>query len=541
MSDTTSNEKDVKEKNKDFTAGKIVTLALTLYDTVRSTEGRLLAVPKNGGIAIEIKSLGNSLLSYIWSTTGYAVSTSTIKTALDTLQGLTANKPPVTVSLRSHQKDSPETGPSHIYIDLGAQVDEAVFIHSGGWFLKSEDLAEAEEECLGIPLWPMFRRTVTVQPFPTPVRGSGGREKLAAVLNLEPHDPRFYVIWGWLVASVFVKVQRPALWLTGPQGSGKTTTGLFALSVINPSERMGGNFGKNERDDLTLLAGSFIPSFDNVTSISASVNDFICRMVTGSMETSRTLFTDGELYTTTIMRTAVFSSINLPIGLREDGLERIVHVAFDRIDTKDRLREGAIRSMFEKDQPEILGALFDDVAGVLKNFPAASEKMQSNLPRMADYATVLCALDIHLQSESDGRSDVFLTSYLNVLQDSMEERALDDPFTLSVIGVAQKKFKGTYKQLLERLEHSPDRPTDHKAFWPSGPRQLGEAMRRHSESLRSVGVVITELDRKSSGNRLALSMDPKQTKLELTPENKPSLVLTTKVKASENFEQVKAQ
>jgi len=259
------------------------------------------------------------------------------------------------------------------------------------------------------------------------------------------------------------------------------------------------------------------------------------------METSRALFTNGELYTSTIMRTAVFSSINLPIGLREDGLERIVHVAFDRIDTKDRLREGAIRAQFEKDQPEILGSLFDDVAGVLKNFTAASEKMQNHLPRMADYATVLCSLDLHLLGNRTGRSGVFLTSYLGVLQTSMEERALDDPFTQSVIRIAQQKFKGTYKELLEKLEHSPDRPSDFKAFWPSNPRQLGDSLKRHSESLRAVGVVIKELGRKSNGNHLALSMDPKRTKIKLAPEKKPSLVLTTNIKTMENFEQVKAQ
>ena len=100
------------------------------------------------------------------------------------------------MALSSHQKDSLETGPSHIYVDLGAQTDEAVFIHSGGWFLKSEDLAEAEEEGCDILVWLMFRRTVTVQPLPTQVRASDGRDKLTAVLNLEPHDPRFYVIWG---------------------------------------------------------------------------------------------------------------------------------------------------------------------------------------------------------------------------------------------------------------------------------------------------------------------------------------------------------
>jgi hypothetical protein len=336
---------------------------------------------------------------------------------------------------------------------------------------------------------------------------------------------------------VFVEMARPVLWITGAQGSGKTTTGLYVLSVINPAERMGGNFGKNEKDDITLLAGSFLPSFDNVTSVSAEVNNFICRMVTGSMETGRTLFTNGDLFISLIKRTAVFSSINLPIGLREDGLERIVHVEFDRISPKERLREGDIDAQFRRDHAEILGSLFDDVALVLREFTSASRVLEGHLPRMADFATVLCALDI-AADPNVGRDGPHLNSYMSVLQTSMEERALDDPFTQAVIRQAQKRFTGTYAELLTILDKAPERSSDPKMYWPSGPRQLGDALRRHSESLRSVGVEVQEMKRAKKGNRVALFMTNEGSLLHQVEDPEPAITLTSSVKVMDNEEKV---
>lgn len=534
---TQSNNENVKDNASDLTAGKIVAMLESQYDTVKSTEGKALAFPKAGGHAVEIQSLGPAISAHIYRTMGHAISKSTITTAIDTLIGLTETKPAIKVSLRSFQSND-DHGPIAIHVDLGDHTSESVIISEWGWELQSE-MGQSDELYGddGESSKPVFRRTATVQALPVPSRGGEGRKKLASVLNLDPSDAKFHLLWGWLVASVFVEMARPVLWITGQQGSGKTTTGLFVLSVINPAERMGGNFGKNEKDDITLLAGSFLPSFDNVTSVSAEVNNFICRMVTGSMETGRTLYTNGELFISVIKRTAVFSSINLPIGLREDGLERLVHIEFDRISSKDRLREGDIDAQFRRDHAEILGSLFDDVASVLREFRTASVVLEGHLPRMADFATVLCALDIAAEP-TIGKNGPHLNAYQEVLQTSMEDRAMEDPFTLAIIRQAQKSFTGTYSELSEILDKAPERPSDHKMFWPVGPRPLGDALRRHGESLRSVGVDIQQISRVSKGNRISLTMSDEGKLLHQVPDPTPVRPLTTSVKVMENTEKV---
>jgi hypothetical protein len=471
-----------------------VQFALDLYDTVKSTDGRLLAVPKAGGAAIELRSLSSTLSGDIYRARNIALSKSTIGTAVDTLCGLTASKAPSDVYLRSAHRRST------VHLDLGDHTNEVVRILPSGWSLVSEERAAAAEAGEEMPFCPMFRRTATIRPLPVPVESRNAREEFADILGLSLADQRFHLLWGWLVASVFTDVPRPALWLTGPQGSGKTTAGLIALSVISPTERMGGNFAKNERDDLALIGASFIPSWDNLTTISQQANDFLCRMVTGSETSSRRLYTDDEVHLTTVMRTAVFSSINLPIGLREDGLERIIHLPFDRIAESERALDGDIRRRFREAHPRILGCLLHDVAGVLRCFEEARDDIRGRMPRMADYATILHALDLSLAVYPQyGR---FLSAYRDSLRTSMADRALDDPFTtalLTLVNAKQGRWSGSMTDLFDVLSQNVFRPDDPKVFWPSSARQLGNTLRTHSESLRAIGVTVNTGRRDSQG------------------------------------------
>ena len=546
-------KKQIEDESKDqLTSSKIVMLALDMYDTVKSTEGRLLAVPKHGGTAEEIKSLTPVLSAYLYTSLGVSVSNQTIKTALDTLAGLTMQRAEQPVALRAastvsvvskvHDRNgNSETfaTPTCVYIDLGSHDSEVVRINKYGWSLLSEERKIAFDGNEDYPASPLFRRTATIRPLPLPVRSVNGRDHLAMILGLTPTDPKFLLVWGWLVASVFVNVPRPALWLTGQQGSGKTTLGLLALSVINPTERMGGNFGKNERDDLTLLSGSFLPSFDNISSVSQSVNDFICRMVTGAQTSNRALYTDDGLHLSTIMRTAVFSSINLPMGLREDGLERIVHVHCERIDSESRLRDSDMQQKFSSLHPEILGCLLSDISGVIENYSDAVKEVAGKLPRMADYATLLAALDLHLDDEDEELPPKFLESYLEIVQESMRERALDDPFTSAIIRIAvEGKFKGTFKTLHDVLENAPERPNDPKAFWPTNAKHLGNTLTLHAESLRSVGVTVERLGRQKDGQHIELLHDASVHFVPELEDLEPALVLTTKSRTSETFGKV---
>ena len=164
-------------------------MALEMYDTVKSTEGRLLAVPKHGGTAEEIKSLTPVLSAYLYTSAGISVGNQTIKTALDTLEGLTMQRAEQTVALRSavttsviskiyDRNGSSETFsvPTCVYIDLGSHDSEVVRVNEYGWSLLSEERKIASDSNQEYPAAPLFRRTPTIRPLPVPDRSTNGRD-----------------------------------------------------------------------------------------------------------------------------------------------------------------------------------------------------------------------------------------------------------------------------------------------------------------------------------------------------------------------------
>ena len=236
-----SSDNSEDESKDQLTSSNIVAMPLEMYDMVKSTEGRLLAAPKHGGAAEEIKSLTPVLSAYLYTSAGISVSNQTIKTALDTLEGLTMQRAEQTVALRSavisgtisriYDRDgTTETFalPTCVYIYLGSPEGEVVRVNQYGWSLLSEERKIASDNEEEYPASPLFRCTATSRPLPPPVRSTNGRDHLASILGLTPTDAKFLLVWGWLVASVFVNIPRPALWLTGQQGSRKTTLNTTA-------------------------------------------------------------------------------------------------------------------------------------------------------------------------------------------------------------------------------------------------------------------------------------------------------------------------
>src|SRR5690606_30724712 len=204
---------------------------------------------------------------------------------------------------------------------------------------------------------PVFRRTSATQPLPMPVRADGARQAFADLLGLDVDGDDFRLAWGWLVAAFFDDMPRPLLWTQGEQGSGKTTRARMLLGVVDPVNELGGNPGRNERDDTTAASGRFVASWDNLRDISASTSDWICRLVTGVEVDRRALYTDDGVHTSVLRRTGVATSINLPHGLGPDALERIIVLTFPRIDEADRRTDRGLREEYERLRPAILAAV----------------------------------------------------------------------------------------------------------------------------------------------------------------------------------------
>lgn len=456
-------------------AADIVRGILDRLEFVTAPDGVVYTVPTAAArprLASEATDLDHAIAVMAWEELGAVLQPSQRAAAAHLLRSLSAEAPVRPVALRAHH----DSGVAHL--DLARADARLARIDSTGWTVAPAS-----------PASPLFRRTAASAELPLPEHG-GSRDELRELLGLAATDPRWRLVWGWLVASLLDDIPRPLLFMTGPQGSGKSSSARFIRSVVEPGE-LGPAPSDDVRDLATAAAGHFIPAHDNLSHVSRELSDWLCRVVTGQTVTRRALFTDGALFSQSIRRTGVLTAIALPGGLRNDALERLVHVELERVSPDARRTESSLWREFHAAHPRILGALLDDVSGVLAHL-AAAEEVGLVLPRMADYALALAALDLHL--DIDPRSgDSHLGAYTESVEASLSERASDDPFVSAVVSLVDSTrgttWEGTATELKAALE--PARPDEREAYWPGSPAQHTNAVIRESEALSALGVTVT--------------------------------------------------
>jgi hypothetical protein len=268
------------------------------------------------------------------------------------------------------------------------------------------------------------------------------------------------------------------------------------LNVVDPAQELGSPPGKNERDDTTAAAARYLPSFDNVGSVSASVSDWLCRLVTGLANSRRALYTDDDLRTSTIRRSGIATSIFLPHGLGPDARERLVVVPLERISAENRQTEAALLRKFDRLRPKIIGAMLDDLVGVLARRSALTQaaehgELGQGLQRMGDYHLGLIALDQHIAKKEHGEAR-FAEAYAESVQRGLADAAEDDPLTAGVLDMLSKqpghKWEGTAGALLKALALY--RPDDPRAGWPHTAKGMGNEITRAEETLHAAGVTV---------------------------------------------------
>lgn len=474
-----------------LTANDIATWVLARYELVRSTDGLLFAVPSYHGsarVAREVRAIRQDVTRRLREERGVVVGRETLTAALDAVESYAADKDPAPVHLRAAQVGDDRTGgPCRIVVDLGDRTGRVVEVTAQGW-----DIVDPGPDV------PLFRRSEATQPLSTPERG-GSLRVLRDLLGLSREDPRWALVRGWLVGALFAEIPRPLLWATGPQGSGKSTRAQMILSTLEPQSALGKEPGKSERDDSTAARGRYLVSYDNVTGVSQSTSDFLCRLVTGVTDDRRALYTDDGLRPVAYKRSGVATSLTLPAGLGPDAVERLAVVEFDRIPEGDRRGERAMMTAFKAASPALLGAVLDDVSLVLTHLPAVMRESRP-WPRMADFGMVLAALDAGLGLGDDNGH---LSAYRRSVGASLADRAHDDPLTAALLrmvaGRPDKTWRGGAEQLLAQLDHHVDDYVDRRGWWPASGRAMRSQVTKASEALRHAGVVVSA--GKSNGER----------------------------------------
>lgn len=316
-----------------------------------------------------------------------------------------------------------------IWYDLGD--GRAVRVRPDGWEIKEQP-----------PI--LFRRFPHQKPQAEPRRG-GSLDSLFRFVNVKTGSLTLLFKCD-IVSGLVPDIPHTVTAVHGPQGSAKTTMSKAKKELLDPSVVQSFTPPDNLREFVQLASHHYFLPLDNLTSLPDWLSDALCRMVTGDGFSKRELFTNDDDVVYAFRRVAAINGINLVVS-RPDLLDRSLLYELTQIPKDERREDRELWEAFEEAKPGILGAMFDLLAGAMRELPNIRP---SELPRMADFARWGCAIAVALGF--DARD--FLDAYAENIGRQTEEAISASPVAQTVVALMESRdeWQGTPSELLGALE-----------------------------------------------------------------------------------------
>lgn len=386
-----------------------------------------------------------------------------------------------------------------IVIDAGRDDRHMIEVSAAGWAWVDQG--------------PMFRRTTGTQALPEP--GSPDFGLLWKYVNVaEEHRA---LVAAWMLAALRPSGPYPILFLSGEQGTGKSTAARVLRRLIDPSASLLRTPPKEVRDLLVGALNGWILALDNLSFLGPQLSDALCRISTGGAISERALYTNTDEILIEVQRPVIVNGIE-ELATRPDLVERGLHIELEVID--GRMPEAAFWRAFESDAPRIFGALIAGLSAAIRDHETIDI---GRLPRMADFAQWAAAGIGALGFTAEE----FMFAYRDNLDTGMTAGVDSSPVgrALTTFMLARLEWCGTASELLAALTPVAA-GADHTQAWPRTPRGLSGALRRLAPALRRQGIEIrTERGADRSRARLIrLCSTPEQSSAPSEPSaTKPPL------------------
>ncbi|WP_306546506.1 toprim domain-containing protein [Malikia spinosa] len=352
-------------------------------------------------------------------------------------------------------------------IDLGQTGNSlAVKVEPGCWSLVDEPEAR-------------FIRPDAMRALPTPERG-GDLSKLWGLVNV-PESARLLVL-AWILDCFRPETPFPVLELLGEAGSAKSSTQDALRNLVDPNACNLRAAPATTESMFVAGGANWLVSYENISHLSAPMQDALCVLATGGGYAKRKHYTDGEEAIINVKRPVMLNGISASVTAH-DLVDRAVSVELPVI--PERVESAAIRKAFEIERPRILGALFELMAASLAELPRTSFPAGYERPRLVEYALMGMAM-----ASAMGRRPVEFLDQFNAKRVESVERTIDaSPVAAALIEwfEARDRMEAqlTVKALLFDVERF--KPPGVEA-WPRSPKGFGDALRRAAPSLRHLGI-----------------------------------------------------
>lgn len=470
---------DKADDGKPSVATLLVRLAQETHSFVTSEEGEAFAVPLEGPrVAQPLRgnqSFRRTLAARYFQQNEKAATSSALADALGVLEGWAYAADRERVNVRIARTED------GVALDLGDATGRSVAVDGDGWQVVEQR-------------GPHFRRTALTSAMDTPTPG-GSLDPMRDLLNIA--DESWDLLVGYMVAAWIPEVPHPVLWLTGEQGTGKTSALRMIASLLDPSPAQTRTPPRDIQEWVVTLSGSWVVPVDNISKIPDWLSDAMCRAATGDGLARRQLYGDNDLVVNQLRNVVLLNGIGVG-GFRGDLGDRLVPIELERIPPEERRPEIEIRDAWEAMRPGLIGALLDALSATLRVLP---DVRLGSMPRMADFARVLAAVDTVRGTDALG---TYLGSREAISEQVIEADAVasgvrqlaDDAAQATTDGGAA--WTGTATDLLAALEAVTDR--DHRGRdWPKNAQALSSRLQRVAPDLSKSGVEVERSKSKKNG------------------------------------------
>ena len=351
---------------------------------------------------------------------------------------------------------------SRVYIDMGDTSGRVIEIGGGKWHVVDS-----------APV--LFRRTklTGAMPYPHP----GDLSRLWDFVPIAKSD-RPLLLAFMVQALIQADVPHPILLLLAEQGSAKSSITRAVVSLLDPSPVPLRQPPRDQTGWVTAASASWVVALDNLSgNLPEWLSDSLCRASTGDGDVRRQLYTDSDVAVVRFRRVVIGNGVDVVVD-RGDLGERLLPVDLKR--PAKRRSEDDLAEAWAEAHPHIFGALLDLAAKVHHRLPAVDV---DDLPRMADFAKVLAAVDEVLNAEGLAR---YRERSKRVAADT-----LDHPFINELVGRKLTFTEQTSAEILAALKPS---ATDWKrpSEWPKNARAVTGQLTRHAPALREQGWFIED-------------------------------------------------
>jgi hypothetical protein len=333
----------------------------------------------------------------------------------------------------------------------------------------------------------LFERHSSMLPLPVPAE-EGDWSLVYACWNLHPVQQVLVRAW---CSFTLAHCKRPGttfplLFVTGPQGAGKSVFCRILLSLLCPSASGIQALPRTEKDLVLATQRAHVVAFDNVRQLSPATSDLLCIVSTGGSLPSRKLYSDSTIVDHRLHAAVIANGLHYFVD-QQDLAQRCVPIHLQTLEGRPRRAENEILDQFQRDRPRIFRGLLDTVAAVLTQLPSVKP---INPERLYGFSHWLAAME-----RADGVPDgVYQSAYSSALDEGMLDALLEDPTAAAVLEFLDKvpngRWSGSPSELLEELDGIVGRRATYSPDWPKDASSLSKRLRALEAGLLRHGVQV---------------------------------------------------